>query len=131
MTMRAFDRSVLMCQAPIVAGRLHAVMRAQCVVAPRLILPRAVVEIAEGSRETVAAMQRAFEGLLAGGGETQSCRTTVGLLALAHDRACEAELAAATGTELNAGRLPDLDTLDRRFAAAPGAIPDVTVAVAP
>src|SRR5262249_52573805 len=51
--MRAFDRSVLMCQAPIVAGRLHAVMRAQCVVAPRLILPRAVVEIAEGSRETV------------------------------------------------------------------------------
>src|SRR5215469_17116479 len=56
MTMRAFDRSVLMCQAPIVAGRLHAVMRAQCVVAPRLILPRAVVEIAEGSRETVAAM---------------------------------------------------------------------------
>src|SRR5215471_2045418 len=56
MTMRAFDRSIPMCQAPIVAGRLHAVMRAQCVVAPRLILPGAVVEIAEGSRETVAAM---------------------------------------------------------------------------
>ncbi len=43
-------------QAPIVAGRLHAVMRAQCLVAPRLILPCVGVEIAEGGRETVAAM---------------------------------------------------------------------------
>ena len=77
------------------------------------------------------AYRRAFEALLAGGGEKQACRTTVGLLALAYDRACEAELAAAIDTELDAGRLPDLDTLDRRFAAAPGAIPDVTVAVAP
>src|SRR6516164_9551379 len=56
MAMRAFDRSVLMRQPPIVAGRLHAVMRAQCLIASRLILPRAVVEIAEGSREAVAAM---------------------------------------------------------------------------
>src|SRR6516164_4072233 len=56
MAMRAFDGSVLMRQAPIVAGRLHAVMRAQCLIASRLILPRAVVEIAEGSREAVAAM---------------------------------------------------------------------------
>src|SRR5215467_432877 len=77
------------------------------------------------------AYRRASEALLAGGGEKQACRTTVGLLALAHDRACEAELAEAIDSELDAGRLPDLDTLDRRFAAAPGAIPDVTVAVAP
>ena len=34
---------------------------------------------------------RAFEALLAGDGEKQACRITVGLLALAHDRACEAE----------------------------------------
>ena len=35
----------------------------------------------------------------------------VGLLALAHERACEAELAEAIDTELDAGRLPDLDAL--------------------
>src|SRR5690348_12056553 len=51
-----FDRAVLMRQAPMVAGRLHAVMCAQCLVAPRLILPCVGVEIAEGGRETVAAM---------------------------------------------------------------------------
>jgi len=56
MAMRAFDRPVLVCQAPIVAGRLHAVMRAQGLVPARLILPCVVVEIAEGSRQAVAAM---------------------------------------------------------------------------
>jgi transposase InsO family protein len=74
---------------------------------------------------------RAFEALLAGDGEKQACRTTVGLLSLAHDRACEAELAEAIDAELNAGRLPDLDTLGRRFAPYPTAIPDITVEVAP
>src|SRR6202030_4559613 len=39
------------------------------------------------------AYKRAFEALLAGDSEKQACRTMVGLLALAHDRACEAELA--------------------------------------
>ena len=39
--------------------------------------------------------QRAFEALLAGDSEKQACRTIVGLLVLAHDRACEAELAGA------------------------------------
>src|SRR3984893_14365061 len=39
MAVRAFDRAVLVRQAPIVAGRLHAVMGAQGLVAPGLILP--------------------------------------------------------------------------------------------
>ena len=43
-------------QAPIVAGRLHAIMGAQRLIAPRLILLGLRVEIAEGGRETVAAM---------------------------------------------------------------------------
>ncbi len=47
------------------------------------------------------------------------------------DRACEAELAEAIDVELNAGRLPDLDTLGRSFAPYPTAIPDITVEVAP
>jgi hypothetical protein len=69
--------------------------------------------------------------LLAGDSEKQACRTMVGLLALAHERACEAELAEAIDAELDAGRLPDLDTLGRRFAPHPTAIPDITVELAP
>src|SRR3954452_2889505 len=56
MAVWAFDRAVLVRQAPIVAGRLHAVMSAQRLVAPRLILPRVIVEIAERGRQTVAAV---------------------------------------------------------------------------
>jgi hypothetical protein len=77
------------------------------------------------------AYQRAFEALLAGNGEKQACRTTVGLLALAHERACEGELAAAIEAELDAGRLPDLDVLARRFAPDPAAMPHITVELTP
>jgi hypothetical protein len=56
MAVRAFDRAVLVRQTPIVAGRLHTVMRAQRLVAPGLILPCVLVEVAEGSRQAVAAM---------------------------------------------------------------------------
>src|SRR5215468_6529596 len=76
------------------------------------------------------AYQRAFEALLSASGEKQACRTIVGLLALAHDQACEAELAEAIDAELDAGRRPDLDKLGRRFAPQPAAIPDITVAAA-
>jgi hypothetical protein len=48
MAVRALDRPILVRQAAIVAGRLHAVMRAERLVAARLILPRVVVKIAEG-----------------------------------------------------------------------------------
>src|SRR5260370_1287469 len=58
------------------------------------------------------AYQRAFEALLANASGKQACRTMVGLLALAHDCACEAEL-EAIDTELDAGGLPDLDDLCR------------------
>src|SRR6202008_1801071 len=39
------------------------------------------------------AYQRAFEALLAGASEKHACRPMVGLLALAHDAACQADLA--------------------------------------
>ena len=77
------------------------------------------------------AYQRAFEALLDGLGEKPACRTMVGLLALAHDRACEAELAAIIEAELDAGKLPNLDSLGRRFAPDPAVIPDITVAAVP
>jgi hypothetical protein len=77
------------------------------------------------------AYQHAFEALLAGDTEKRACRTMVGLLALAHDRACEAELAAVIEADLDAGRLPDLDALGRRFPPDAAAIPDITVELVP
>jgi hypothetical protein len=77
------------------------------------------------------AYRRAFDALLAAGSEKRACRTMVGLLALAHDRACEGELAVAIDAELDAGRLPELDILARRFAPDPATIPDITVELVP
>jgi hypothetical protein len=78
-----------------------------------------------------AAYARAFDALLVGVGEKRACRTMVGLLALAHDRACEAELADAIEAELDAGRLPDLDRLRERFLPDAAVIPDIVVELAP
>ncbi len=73
------------------------------------------------------AYSRAFDALLASVGEKHACRTMVGLLALAHERACEAELALAIDAELDAGRLPDLKTLTERFRPSVAAVPTVVV----
>jgi transposase InsO family protein len=77
------------------------------------------------------AYARAFEALLARESDKQACRTMVGLLALAHDRACEAELAHAIDADLDAGGLPDLDRLRDRFKPDQAAIPNVAVELAP
>jgi hypothetical protein len=77
------------------------------------------------------AYARAFEALLADGNERRACRTMVGLLALAHERACEAELAEAIDAELDAGRLPDLDSMCARFKPEAPAVPEVVVQLAP
>lgn len=53
----------------------------------------------------------------------------VGLLALAHDRACEAELAIALRTILDAGEVPDLTALQQQFMPTSMAVPDVTVTI--
>jgi hypothetical protein len=53
----------------------------------------------------------------------------VGLLALAHDRACEAELAIALRTILGAAEVPDLTALQQRFMPASMVVPDVTVTI--
>jgi transposase InsO family protein len=77
------------------------------------------------------AYARAFEALLAKQSEKQVCHTMVGLLALAHDRACEAELADAIDADLDAGRLPELDRLRERFTTDRVAIPQVAVEFVP
>ncbi len=56
MAVRTLDRAVLMRHARIVAGRNHAVMDAERLVAGRQILLGVSVEITEGRRQAVAAM---------------------------------------------------------------------------
>lgn len=74
-----------------------------------------------------AAFRRAWEALIAGQSPRNACRMMVGLLALAHDRACEAELAIALDETLEVGDLPDLADLQRRFTATSMGVPSVTV----
>ena len=73
------------------------------------------------------AYRHAFEALRAALPERQACRITVDLLALAHERGCEADLAECLAAELAAGRLPDLATLRARFAPDLAAIPHVSI----
>lgn len=75
------------------------------------------------------AFARAWDALIVRGPERQACRTMVGLLVLAHEGRCEAELAAAIDSTLAAGRLPDLDELRRRLAPNRTAAPAVHVAL--
>lgn len=78
------------------------------------------------------AYRDAWDRLLAVGDARTACRTMVGLLALAHDRACEAELAVAICEQLQSGDLPDLAALRLRFAAPVAiSVPDIAVALPP
>jgi hypothetical protein len=77
------------------------------------------------------AYARAFESLRSAVGDKRGCKVAVELLALAHERGCEAELAAAIDRELDASRLPDLTALREQFGPAPGSEPQITVNLAP
>ena len=74
------------------------------------------------------AYARAFEALRAALPDARACRITVDLLALAHERACEAELATLLAAELDAGRLPDLAMLRAHFVPNLAALPIVRIA---
>jgi hypothetical protein len=73
------------------------------------------------------AYRRAFDTLLTELGERMACRQMVELLALAHERGCEAELADHLETLLDAGELPDMTRLRQRFSPDPAALPEVHV----
>lgn len=73
------------------------------------------------------AYRRAWEALLAALDPRLACRTMVGLLCLAHDRACEAELAGALDTLLDAGQVPDLASLRQHFDPTDATVPAVSV----
>ncbi|MBF0371783.1 MAG: IS21 family transposase [Alphaproteobacteria bacterium] len=73
------------------------------------------------------AYRRAWEAIIDALGARLACRTMVGLLALAHDAACEAGLGAALDEALDRGVLPDLAEMRRRFQPSTAEAPVVTV----
>ena len=77
------------------------------------------------------AYRHTFERLLEKLPEKSACRLMVDLLALAHDRGCEADLATILAGDLAANQLPDLAALRGRFAPDPADLPEVAVHLAP
>jgi hypothetical protein len=77
------------------------------------------------------AYARAFEAMIAKCPARIACRTMVDLLALAHEQACEAQLAERLSEDLDAGRLPDLKRLRALFSPDADAVPDIMVCYAP
>ena len=75
-----------------------------------------------------SAYRRAFDAVLDASGAGTACRTIVALLALAHERACEADLAVELERLLDARQLPDMKVLTERFTPTTGALPSVNVA---
>lgn len=73
------------------------------------------------------AYRRTFDALLEQTEERQACRLMVQLLAMAHERSCEAELAECLADDLEARRLPNLDGYRVRFAPDPQSLPEVHV----
>lgn len=63
--------------------------------------------------------------------ERAACKPVAGAPAIAHERGCEAELAALIEAQLDAGTLPELAGLRTRFSPDPGALPEVTATLAP
>ncbi len=78
-----------------------------------------------------AAYRKAFEALCASSDEKRACKATVELLALAHDRGCEAELAQAIDAALHSSQTLDLARLRERFGPTPASAPVVEVNLAP
>jgi transposase InsO family protein len=77
------------------------------------------------------AYRRTFDRLIEQMPERAACRMMVELLALAHERACEAELADILAADIDAGCTPDMAMLRRRFAPDPATLPEVVVTLAP
>ena len=73
------------------------------------------------------AYRAAWERLIETRDVRGACRIMVELLALAHERGCEADLAAALSDQLDDGGIPDLALLRARFAPAVTKLPVVTV----
>ena len=74
--------------------------------------------------------RKAFDVLIEQLTDKQACKIAVELLALAHDRGCERELAEELARTLDAGELPDLAALRALFGPDPARLPTVHVQLA-
>ena len=77
------------------------------------------------------AYRQLYEAAMAALPEKAACKLTVDILALAHDRGCEAELATLITGILAAGALPDMAALRERFSPDPATLPNITVLISP
>ena len=82
------------------------------------------------------AYRLAWEKLLAGGDPRSACKSMVALLALAHDRGCEAELAVALTEQMTVrgaggNGVIDVPALQTRFAPVPATMPNIVVSLPP
>ncbi|MFG1366055.1 IS21 family transposase [Xanthobacter sp. V7C-1B] len=77
------------------------------------------------------AYRRLYDAAMVALPERAACKLVVGALAIAHERGCEADLAALIDASLDAGSMPDLRELRARFAPDPEALPHVTVTMTP
>jgi hypothetical protein len=77
------------------------------------------------------AYRRTFERLRERLTDRQACKLMVELLSLAHERACEAELAAVLDEDRAARRVSDMNALHARFAPDTALLPAVHVTLAP
>ncbi len=76
------------------------------------------------------AFRNMFAFLLEQTSEKAACRMVVDLLALAHERGCEAELAAQLEEDLRQKRPPDMAALRAVFSPSQDALPQVAVQLA-
>jgi hypothetical protein len=77
------------------------------------------------------AYRQTFDALLEQLSERQACRIMVELLAMAHERGCESELADQLAACLQDKQLPEIAALRSRFAPDPARLPNVVVQLAP
>jgi len=63
--------------------------------------------------------------------ERGACKLMVELLSIAHERACEAQLATLLVDDLASDRMPDLKALRTRFTPDLASLPEVTVHLTP
>lgn len=76
------------------------------------------------------AFRRTFDLLVERLPERQACRIMVELLAIAHERGCESELAEALAARLGERELPDMAAIRARFAPDPAKLPNIVVRLA-
>jgi hypothetical protein len=74
--------------------------------------------------------RRAFDVLIEHLPDKKACKIAVELLALAHDRGCERELAEELARTLDAGELPDPAALRTLFGPDPARLTTVHVQLA-